>query len=98
MIPTTLRAAVRVFPETKILNEDLQEFTVAVDIEGVLHNQKPLSVTTIDVIFVVDNGWVYLIGSLVAPADVFLQVLRNNRVLAQSVGRSQWGAVPSGSW
>jgi hypothetical protein len=55
-MPTTLRAAVRVFPEVKILSEDIQEISIAVDIEGVLHNRKPLPDTTIDVIFVVDNG------------------------------------------
>ncbi|KAF1845143.1 uncharacterized protein K460DRAFT_337025 [Cucurbitaria berberidis CBS 394.84] len=55
-IPTTLRAAVRIFPEIKVLTEDLQEYSVAVDVEGVLHNRKPLPDTTIDVIFVVDNG------------------------------------------
>jgi hypothetical protein len=55
-MPTTLRAAVRVFPEVKILSEDIQEISIAVDIEGVLHNRKPLHDTTIDVIFVVDNG------------------------------------------
>lgn len=56
MIPTTLRAAVRVIPETKILTEDVQEFSIAVDVEGVLHNRQPLPDTTIDVVFVVDNG------------------------------------------
>ncbi|KAF1941308.1 hypothetical protein EJ02DRAFT_423145 [Clathrospora elynae] len=56
-LPTTLRAAVRVFPEVKILTKDVQEFSVAVDIEGVLHNRKPLPDTSIDVIFVVDNGY-----------------------------------------
>lgn len=57
IIPTTLRAAVRVFPETKILTEDFQEFSVAVDVEGVLHNRRLLPDTTIDVVFVVDNGY-----------------------------------------
>jgi hypothetical protein len=55
-VPTTLRVAVKIFPEVKILTEDAQELSVAVDIEGVLHNRKPLPDTTIDVIFVVDNG------------------------------------------
>jgi len=57
-VPTTLRAAIRVFPEVKVLTEDVEEFTVAIDIEGVLHNRKPLPETTIDVIFLVDNGCV----------------------------------------
>jgi len=57
-VPTTLRAAIRVFSEVKVLTEDVEEFTVAIDIEGVLHNRKPLLDTTIDVIFLVDNGCV----------------------------------------
>jgi hypothetical protein len=55
-MPTTLRAAVRLFSEVKILTQDIQEISIAVDIEGVLHNRKLLPDTTIDVIFVVDNG------------------------------------------
>ncbi|CAO2655627.1 Nn.00g044300.m01.CDS01 [Neocucurbitaria sp. VM-36] len=57
IIPTTLRAAVRIFPETKLLADEYQEFSVAVDVEGVLHNRKSLPDTTLDVIFVVDNGY-----------------------------------------
>jgi hypothetical protein len=55
-LPTTLRAAIRLFPDVKVLTKDLQEVTVAIDIEGVLHNRKPLPETAIDVVFVVDNG------------------------------------------
>jgi len=57
-LPTTLRAAVRLFPEVKLLTEDYQDIGVAIEIEGVLHNRKPLHDTGIDVIFVVDNGYV----------------------------------------
>jgi len=56
MMPTTLRAAIRVFPEVKILTKDVQEFTVAIEIEGVLQNRNALSCATIDVVFIVDNG------------------------------------------
>ncbi|KAF2130630.1 hypothetical protein P153DRAFT_396022 [Dothidotthia symphoricarpi CBS 119687] len=56
-IPSTLRAAVRIFPQVKLLTCDYEEFAVAVEVEGVLHNQTPLPDTTIDVIFVVDNGY-----------------------------------------
>ncbi|EAT86362.2 hypothetical protein SNOG_06531 [Parastagonospora nodorum SN15] len=56
-MPTTLRAAIRVFPEVKILTKDVQEFSVAIEIEGVLHNRNALSCATIDVVFVVDNGY-----------------------------------------
>jgi hypothetical protein len=55
LLPTTLRAAVRLFPEVNHITEEFQEFSVAIDIEGVLHHRKPLPDTGIDVIFVVDN-------------------------------------------
>jgi hypothetical protein len=55
-LPTTLKAAIRVFPEVKILSEDLQEFSIAIEIEGVLHNRSALTCTTVDMVFVVDNG------------------------------------------
>lgn len=55
-LPTTLKAAIRIFPEVKILSEDVQEFSIAVEIEGVLHNRNALSCVTIDVVFVIDNG------------------------------------------
>ncbi|KAF1831534.1 hypothetical protein BDW02DRAFT_505028 [Decorospora gaudefroyi] len=56
-MPTTLRVAVKLYPEVKILTEDVQEFSIAVDVQGVLHNRKPLPDSTIDVIFLVDNGY-----------------------------------------
>jgi hypothetical protein len=65
-VPTTLRAAVRVFPETKILTKDYEEFNVAVEVEGVLHNRHLLSDMTIDIIFIVDNGYMtmpFVVGS-----------------------------------
>ena len=58
-LPTTLRAAMRMFTEVKVLSEDVHEFHVAVEIEGVLHNRKLLPDTTIDVIFIVDNASVF---------------------------------------
>jgi transposase-like protein len=57
-MPTTIRAAVRIFPETKLLTNDYQEIKVAIEVEGVLHNREALPDTTVDIIFVVDNGWV----------------------------------------
>lgn len=55
--PTTLRAAVRVFSEIAQLSmEKQQEFWVAVEVEGALHNHGLLPESTIDVIFVVDNA------------------------------------------
>ncbi|KAL6709006.1 hypothetical protein ACN47E_002133 [Coniothyrium glycines] len=56
-MPTTLRTAVRIFPQTKILTDEIQEVNIAVDIEGVLHNQRKLSDATLDIIFVIDNGY-----------------------------------------
>ena len=55
--PTTLRAAVRVFSEVNRLSqEERQEFWIAVEVEGALHNQVLLPDSNIDVIFVVDNA------------------------------------------
>jgi hypothetical protein len=58
LLPTTLRPAIRLFPQVKLLADEFQEISVAIDIEGVLYNRKPLPNTEIDVIFVVDNGYV----------------------------------------
>ncbi|KAH4175950.1 hypothetical protein HBI29_034530 [Parastagonospora nodorum] len=68
-MPTTLRAAIRVFPEVKILTKDVQEFSVAIEIEGVLHNRNALSCATIDVVFVVDNGYYVTRECLEKAAD-----------------------------
>ena len=55
--PTTLRAAVRVFSEVNQLSrEEEQEFWIAVEVEGALHNRVLLPDSTIDVIFIVDNA------------------------------------------
>lgn len=55
--PTTLRAAVRVFSEAAELSDlEHQEFWIAVEVEGALHNRAPLADDTIDVIFIVDNA------------------------------------------
>jgi hypothetical protein len=57
-MPTTLRAAVRLFPEVKVLTNDSYEFNVAIEVEGVLYNRSTLSNDTIDVVLVVDNRYV----------------------------------------
>lgn len=55
--PPTLRAAVRVFSEVvQLSEEEQQEFWIAVEIEGALHNRVSLLDSTIDVVFVVDNA------------------------------------------
>ena len=55
-LPTTLRAAVRMFPEARVLTETVQEFSVAIEVEGVLHNRRDHLHAGIDVIFIIDNG------------------------------------------
>ena len=55
--PTTLKADVRVFSEVVQLSEqEHQEFWMAVEVEGALHNRTLLPDSTIDVILVVDNA------------------------------------------
>ncbi|KAF2036586.1 hypothetical protein EK21DRAFT_51494 [Setomelanomma holmii] len=61
-LPSTLRAAIRIFPEAKRLSDDLQNISIAVEVEGVLHNRQALKNTTVDVIFVVDNGYDLTVG------------------------------------
>jgi hypothetical protein len=57
--PATLRAAIRVLPEVKLLGEsEHQEFGIAIEIEGVPHNRKPLRDSSIDIVFIVDNAQV----------------------------------------
>lgn len=60
-LPTVLRAAISLFPDAKVLTRDIEEITVAIDIEGVLHNRRTLANTAIDVVFVVDNGYVRIV-------------------------------------
>jgi len=57
-MPTTLRAVIRMFPQVKVLTEGQQDITVAVEIEGVLQNRNALPTATVDVIFIIDNGYV----------------------------------------
>ncbi len=59
-MPTTLRAAVRIFPETKVISEDCQDLTIAVEVEGVLHNRRMRPDATIDVILLLDTRSVFL--------------------------------------
>jgi hypothetical protein len=63
IMPTTLRAAVKMFPEAKVLTEESIEFGVAIEIEGVLHNRSTSANDTVDVVFVIDNGYVFLRGT-----------------------------------
>ncbi|KAJ8107770.1 hypothetical protein OPT61_g8634 [Boeremia exigua] len=56
--PTTLRAAVRVFSDVAELSEqEQQEFWIAIEVEGALHNRVSLPDSAIDVVFVVDNAY-----------------------------------------
>lgn len=54
--PTTVRASVRILTQVRILTEEPQDVDVAVEVEGTLHNRSAAPHTTIDVIFVMDNG------------------------------------------
>lgn len=55
--PTTLRAAVRVFSEVVQFSEqEHQEFWIAVEVEGALHNRTLFPDSTIDVVLIVDNA------------------------------------------
>ncbi|KAF3006702.1 hypothetical protein E8E13_009066 [Curvularia kusanoi] len=57
-LPTTLRAAVRVFSEiVQLSHQEHDEFWVAVEVECILHNRVLLPDSTVDVIVVVDNGY-----------------------------------------
>ncbi|KAE8872163.1 hypothetical protein PTNB73_03622 [Pyrenophora teres f. teres] len=69
-VPTILRAAIRVFSEVRVLTKEVEEFTVAIDIEGTLHNRKSLPDTTIDIIFLVDNGYYVTHACLEKALDV----------------------------
>jgi hypothetical protein len=53
---STLAAAVKITPEVKLLTENEEVFWVAIEVEGVLHNRRPLSYQAVDVVFVVDNA------------------------------------------
>lgn len=54
---SVLAASIRIIPEVKVLApEDQQIFWVAVEVEGVLHNKRPVAEQGIDVIFLVDNS------------------------------------------
>ncbi|KAH6633391.1 hypothetical protein C7974DRAFT_433432 [Boeremia exigua] len=56
--PTTLRAAVRVYSEVaQLFEQEHQEFWIAVEVEGALHNRMSLLHSNVDVIFVVDNSY-----------------------------------------
>lgn len=53
---STVAAALKITPEVKLLTEEDQSIWVAIEVEGVLHNKRPLPDQAIDVIFVIDNA------------------------------------------
>jgi hypothetical protein len=54
--PSTLKAAVRILPETKLLRTaENQDLWVGVEVAGVLHNHHISVDSSIDVVFVIDN-------------------------------------------
>jgi hypothetical protein len=55
-VPSTLKAAIRVLPETKLLQTfKHQEFWVGVEVVGVMHNRHDFANSSIDFVFVIDN-------------------------------------------
>jgi hypothetical protein len=55
--PSTLKAAIRILPETKLLGTaEEQDLWVGVEVAGVVHNRHVPTDSSIDVIFVIDNG------------------------------------------
>lgn len=82
-LPTTLRAAVRILPEVKLLgNSEYQEFEIAIEVEAVLHNRKPLRDSSIDVIFVIDNASVDIdiYSTVLCSVNTSLQVLHKQKL------------------
>jgi hypothetical protein len=56
-LPTTMKAVIRILPEVKVLKmEDHQDFWVAVEIEGLLHNRRALPDPNLDIVILIDNG------------------------------------------
>ena len=56
-LPTTLKAVVRILSETKVLkSEDHQDFLVAIEVEGVLHNRRDSHDSSLDIVILIDNG------------------------------------------
>ncbi|KAF2449347.1 hypothetical protein P171DRAFT_506920 [Karstenula rhodostoma CBS 690.94] len=57
-MPATLKTTINVLSEVKVLGSDQsQEFWASVEIKGVLHNRRELVDSSIDVVFVIDNGY-----------------------------------------
>ena len=47
----------RIFSEvTQLSQDEQQEFWIAVEIEGALHNRMPLTDSALDVVFLIDNA------------------------------------------
>lgn len=58
-LPSTLKVAVTMLPESKMLSiERYQDMWISVDVQGVIHNQRPLADASINLVFLVDNGYV----------------------------------------
>ncbi|KAL1594541.1 hypothetical protein SLS60_010301 [Paraconiothyrium brasiliense] len=84
-MPTTLKLMVNILSEVKLLESGQnQEFWASVEIEGVLHNRRELADSTIDVVFIVDNGYYVskdcLTRALEAATGALHQLDRGDRV------------------
>lgn len=83
--PTSLKTTINVLSEVKVLGPNQsQEFWVSVEIEGAMHNRHKLVDSSIDVVFVVDNGYYVskdsLTRALEAAAGGLHQLDRGDRV------------------
>ncbi|KAF2706945.1 hypothetical protein K504DRAFT_470937 [Pleomassaria siparia CBS 279.74] len=75
-LPTTLKASIRIVSEVKLLStQHSEEFWVAVEIEGMLHNRRPLQDTSLDFVFVIDNGYYVSRDGLSQAVDVAVGAL-----------------------
>ncbi|KAF2690073.1 hypothetical protein K458DRAFT_426908 [Lentithecium fluviatile CBS 122367] len=75
-IPTTMRAAIRIMPETKLLRaQEQQDMWVAVEISGGLHNRHALADSAIDIVFVIDNGYYISKDCLTRATDTVTSAL-----------------------
>ncbi|KAJ4295502.1 hypothetical protein N0V90_007515 [Kalmusia sp. IMI 367209] len=79
--PTTLKPTISVLPEVKLLTSDeVQDFWVGIEIEGMLHNRLELPDSSIDVVFVVDNGKECLSRALSIATGALHQLERGDRI------------------
>lgn len=56
--PSVLAVSVKIIPEKKVLSsKDTQTLWVAIELEGVLHNERIMPNVGLDIVLVIDNGY-----------------------------------------